>query len=276
MPTLEAIAGPPKGKKRWVKGQGFQPQTKEDLLLFLTVYLRSKLARYFLFHTAVNWGTERDKVHLNELLRLPFPLPGSEEISPDAEGIVRSIARKAKKIKRKIEQEFESGATTDFQLSSHAQNSIAIRRQKAVNALQAEVEPLIYKYFDLIEQEIILIEDTVEVFIKSATPPRLDSGILTLEPIHNNTLPTYQKGLEAYAAVLADTLNEWAVQAKGTVRVSPVGSVDEQAGLAIVSLKQSKHPQPFKKDELPAGLTEVLARLQKTATQPAGWIICGG
>ncbi len=106
--------------------------------------------------------------------------------------------------------------------------------------------------------------------------PGLDSGIHTLEQIHNNTLHTYQKGLEAYAAVLADTLNEWAVQAKGTVRVSPVGSVDEQAGLAIVSLKQSKHPQPFKKDELPAGLTEVLARLQKTATQPAGWIICGG
>ncbi len=39
---------------------------KEDteLLMFLTAYLRSKLSRYFLFHTSANWGSERDKVHL--------------------------------------------------------------------------------------------------------------------------------------------------------------------------------------------------------------------
>lgn len=246
------------------------PQEDEDFLLFLALYLRSKLACYFLFHTAANWGTERPKVHLHELLHLPFPLPGSADASPEAEEIVHSIAHQARELKRKIEQEFDSAASDDFQLSSQTPSSLAARHQKDVSALQAEVEPLIYKYFDLIEQEIILVEDTVEVSIKSATPPRIDSIIPTLKPILKNSLPAYRTGLKAYADTLADTLNEWATQANGTVRVSPSGGVDDHAGLAIVSLQQTNHPRSFKKEELSAGLTEALARLQKTATQPAG------
>ena len=40
--SLQSIAGPP---------------GDENLLLFLAVYLRSKLAKYCMFHTAANWGT---------------------------------------------------------------------------------------------------------------------------------------------------------------------------------------------------------------------------
>jgi hypothetical protein len=123
---------------------------------------------------------------------------------------------------------------------------------------------------DLIDQEIILVEDTVEVFIKSATPPRMDSPIPAQQAIHKNSLPVYRAGLKAYASTLADTLNEWAAQAKGTVRVSPVGSVDKHAGLAIITLQQTNKPCSFKKEELSAGLAEALARLQNTVTQPAG------
>lgn len=365
MPNLAEIAGPPKEGKRWVKGQGFQPQTKherlppkepwwkssdfflpaktdipgiflyphdcqpiensfqalrrlpdrkifspplvlvsqgigkgempkvaycdfpilfqdslqsiagpqedEDLLLFLALYLRSKLARYFLFHTAANWGTERDKIHLDELLRLPFPLPGSEDASPAAQEIVRAIARQARELKKKIQQEFDTTAATDeFQFSGHAPHFLAVRRRKAVDALQGEVEPLIYKYFDLIDQEIILVEDTVEISIKSATPHRIDSDIPTLKPIHKNSLSVYRAGIKVYAETLAETLNEWATQVKGSVRVSPAGGIDEQAGLAIVSLRQTDHPYSFAKEELSAGLAEALARLQKTASQSAG------
>ncbi|MFO7605381.1 MAG: N-6 DNA methylase [Desulfurivibrionaceae bacterium] len=364
MPTLGDIAGPPKDQKRWIKGQGFQPQTREEklppknpwwdkndlflaakrgvpslilfpsdcqpigntcqklrrspdrkifspplvlvsqgigkgalpkvaycdfpvlfqdslqsivgphedenLLLFLTFYLRSKLARYFLFHTAANWGTERDKVHLDELLRLPFPLPGSDDASHDAEQIVRTIARKARELKKQIKHKLESKNTDDFPLSGHTKQSLPTWRQKAVDDLQIEIEPLIYKYFDLIDQEIILVEDTVEVFIKSATPPRMDSPIPTQQPIQKNSSSVYRAGLNAYASTLADILNEWAARAKGTVRVSPVGSVDEKAGLAIVTLQQTNKPRSFKKEALVVGLTETLARLQKTATQPAG------
>ncbi|MCI5189353.1 MAG: hypothetical protein D3905_06055 [Candidatus Electrothrix sp. AS4_5] len=145
-----------------------------------------------------------------------------------------------------------------------------LRRQKAVNALQAEVEPLIYQYFDLIDQEIILIEDTVEVFIKSATPSSLASHIPTLEVIQKNDLPVYRNGLEAYAATLADTLNSWALQAGSEVRISPSGGVDVEKGLACVTLQQTDEPFSFKTDELSGGLSEALVQLQNTVKQSAG------
>lgn len=254
--SLQSIAGPPED---------------EDLLLFLTFYLRSKLARYFLFHTAANWGTERDKVHLDELLRLPFPLPGSEDASPAAQEIVRDIAGRARELKKKIEQEFDTTAVADaFQLSGHSPHFRAVRRQMVVDALQAEVEPLIYKYFDLIDQEIILVEDTVEISIKSATPHRIDSDIPSLQPIHRNSLSGYRSGLKVYAETLAKTLNEWAARANGTVRISPAGGVDEHAGLAIVSLRQTDRPHAFAKEEVSSDFAEALAQLQRTASQPAG------
>ena len=38
----------------------------EDSLLWLTIFLRSPVARYVVFHTAANLATERDKVHMPE------------------------------------------------------------------------------------------------------------------------------------------------------------------------------------------------------------------
>ncbi|MFH1146233.1 MAG: N-6 DNA methylase [Pseudomonadota bacterium] len=254
--SLQSIAGPPED---------------EDLLLFLAMYLRSKLARYFLFHTSANWGTERDKVHLNELLRLPFPLPGSEDAPPHAEEIVRTIADKARSLKKRIEKEFADTASADkLKLSGTSQRMVSARRKKDVDALQTEVEPLILQYFDLIDQEIMLIEDTVEVFIESATPHSVDSSVPALEPIHNNTLPTYQAGISVYADALTDTLNSWAEQASGTVRVSATGGIDDRAGLASVTLEQTRQVLSFKRKDVPVSLGDALAQLQNTSTQRAG------
>src|SRR5205823_4417033 len=58
--ALRGISGPPEDR---------------DLLVFLTAYLASNLAKYFLFQTSSNWGVSRQEVHVEELLRLPFPLP---------------------------------------------------------------------------------------------------------------------------------------------------------------------------------------------------------
>lgn len=254
--SLQSIAGQPED---------------EDLLLFLTFYLRSKLARYFLFHTAANWGTERDKVHLDELLRLPFPLPGSEEVSPEAEEIVRAVADRARRLKENIKLELNPRiSTNELMLSGYIQQALAVHHEKVVNGLQAEIEPLVYKYFDLIDQEIMLVEDTVEVFIKSATPPRIDSDVPTLKPIHKNSLTTYKAGLRVYAETLADTLNEWATQASGTIRVSPGGGVDERAGLAMVNLHQASRQYSFRPEKISAGLADVLVHLQEAICQSAG------
>ena len=46
-----------------------------DLLALLTFYLRSKLARYFLFHTSTNWGVSRARVDLDDLMPCHFLSP---------------------------------------------------------------------------------------------------------------------------------------------------------------------------------------------------------
>src|SRR2546423_13999272 len=53
------------------------PKEDRDLLIFLAAYLRSRVARYFLFQTSSNWGVSRQEVHVGELLRAPFPPPDS-------------------------------------------------------------------------------------------------------------------------------------------------------------------------------------------------------
>ncbi len=365
MPSLGDIAGPPREKKRWIKGQGFQPETKkerlqpkqpwwgptdlflaakkeihglflfssdcnpiensfpklrrspnrkifspplvlisqgigkgampkvaycdfpvlfqhalqsiagpakdENLLLFLASYLRSKLAHYFLFHTSANWGTERDRVNLEELLRLPFPLPGTEEAPPDAAKIVSDVAQKARAVKKKIEEDARNTRVAgEFRLTGERREKLADRRQKMVEDLQAEVEPLIYRYFDLIEQEIILIEDTVEIFIKSATPHRLETLTPAQEFIYQNSLPVYRAGLAPYAGAIAGTLNDWAARIPDSVRVTPFGAIDKSRGLAMVRLELTADPQPFKEEKLATGLAEALEQLQDTARQAAG------
>lgn len=247
------------------------PTEDENLLLFLALYLRSKLARYFLFHTSANWGTERDKVLFEELLRVPLPLPGTEEAPSDAAEIVRVVAEKARAVKEKIEEEARNTrATGDFRLTGEHREALAARRQKMVDGLQAEVESLIYRYFDLTEQEIILIDDTVEIFIKSATPHSLESRTPAQEFIYQNNLPVYQAGLSPYAETIADTLNDWAARIPGSVRVTPFGVVDKSRGLAMVRLELTADPQPFKEENLSAGLAEALEQLQRTARQAAG------
>ena len=51
------------------------PPEDRELLMFLACYLRTDLAKYLSFHTSSNWGVYRPEVHVDEVMRLPFPLP---------------------------------------------------------------------------------------------------------------------------------------------------------------------------------------------------------
>jgi len=62
--------------------------------MFLAAFMRSKLARYFVFHTSANLGTERDQVHIAEVMRLPFYLSGNQIAPGDSAAIITKIAAK--------------------------------------------------------------------------------------------------------------------------------------------------------------------------------------
>ena len=229
------------------------PKEDTSLLMFLVALLRSKLTRYFLFHTAANLGTERDYVTLSELLRVPFPLPGSEFVSSEADQIVARVAEKIRKLQSDLKNrlnEFMGQADQNvFFDEAHKQalNSWRRERKVLVDDLQAEFEPLIYQYFGLTDQEIALVEDTTDIFITSSTPTtwRTPKSV-TLDPLEKSKITPYAgNGLGTYADTLTTTLNAWA-KAEGANRcVCAEGGKDDDTGLSMVTVHLSQKELPY-------------------------------
>jgi hypothetical protein len=120
--------------------------------------------------------------------------------------------------------------------------------------LQAELNPLIYKYFGISTAERALIEDTVEIFDLSDTPSSFEAARL---------IPTLQSldadGLEPYASMLTNTLNGWA---SGGMRVLAVGGVDAELGIGLVELRQTRTPRKFRTCDISSVLATALEGLQ--------------
>jgi hypothetical protein len=247
-------------------------------LLFLAAFLTSKLARYFVFHTSANLGTERDKVHLDEVLRIPFFLPDDDAAPAQASAILKSISGMAERFQQdcqksalKLEQRMKR-KPADFELlSDDDENGTSAERLRAWRAeyerksrdLRAKVEPLIYQYFGLTEQDIALVEDTCDLFGRGATPPTLESARKNpiLAPIDQAA------GLETYATMLCSTLNGWA---SGTSRAIAIGSVDPATGTALVELRQAKTANPFTAGSSPKPVMMATQRLQDASAERVG------
>lgn len=183
--SLRGVSGPPKDAK---------------LLNFLVVFLKSRLAKYYFFHTAGSLGTERDEVRVHELMRLPFPLPDSHNTHKDAEAIVEEVASRVQTLQKEVAKEYaDAESAGDFEL--HAK-TLAESRRSRVEQLQAELEPLVYKYFNLNRYEIMHVEDTCKIISPSATPTSPTIPTKTTD----QTSPVERK---LYADLLCKTLNKW-------------------------------------------------------------------
>lgn len=248
------------------------PKEDSELLMFLAAYLRSKLAKYFLFHTAANWGSERDKVHLHELLRVPFPLPGDESASKEAGKIVKQVANKLRALRDKLIAADGKSKQNEFKLRG---DDGVTERKKLVDNLQKEMEPLIYKYFGLTKQEIILVEDTMDVFEPSSTPSNWRSrDSVTLDPMERTKVEHYaNQGLKAYADTLTDTLNEWAKIEGSGYRVGAEGGIDNETGLAMVTLSLVDEEVEYQQKKIRRNLASVLRNFKSRVSQKQGVLL---
>jgi len=230
------------------------PQEDTDLLIFLTVYLRSKLARYFLFHTSANWGSERDKVHLSELLRVPFPLPGHEFVSPEAGQIVKQVSQKFGKLCTRLQDTLND-------LKTNARRSSLFGDDDC--------------YFGLTEQEITLVEDTNEVFEPSSTPTTWNTPkTVTLDALERTKIEPYaSQALGAYANTLTKTLNTWAEAESSSLRVHAEGGSDEQTGLTMVTVSLSSTDRPFQQKPISRNLAKKLKNFHRLAQIDHGTLI---
>lgn len=247
---------------------------EKDMLLFLTVYLRSRLARYYLFHTAANWGTERDKVHLFELLHLPFPLPGDEQAHADAAEIVERVVAKTNALRQSLESELnqlhaeeeaQKGRLLRSDRFEEVLEAFTRRRLARVDALQAEIESEVYRYFDLTEEEIALVEDTILITEPSSTPTNREEILQETIPSLGHVGP---EELTQFARMLTGTLNSWTGGGKKRVEATAVRF--ETKSLVLLTLRQTPQPKPFGISSITPALERELARVYASAIEEHG------
>ncbi len=207
------------------------------LLKFLAGYLGSDLARYFAFHTSANWGVERDKVHFDEVLRAPFPLPEQQTDSERALAIVHAVGAEIDRVKREV-------------------HGNLLSRDAAVLQARARINTLVFDYFGLTAHERALIADTINVVIPSSTPASRASALKI--PTLRVTTPQERMG---YADNLTKKFARWS-GAKGAA-LSVQIHVASRIGLAILVLSPSARKIAATETLLEGEAKELLERIHR-------------
>ena len=129
------------------------PTADRDLLVFLAAYLRSDVARYFLFHTSSNWGVSRAKVRVERLLHCHSLCQNDTHYPKRCQAIVGEIAAAVAKA------------------ADEASHDLA-DREGIVRRTAESIGKLIGEYFDIDDIERMLIADTAKIIIPSVRPSR--------------------------------------------------------------------------------------------------------
>lgn len=232
----------------------------EEELLFLAAYLKSKLAYYFIFHTTSNIGAERPKAHLKEVLNLPFFLPDSEFASSESRNLIKKVATKMRTLKGKLMTKWERlapGADDDFELSEETEADWeAFAERETKKLMEQFVDPLIYKYFGLIQAEIDLVEDTHDVIRPSITPSMVDDRRGTRQLLS-------EENFKEYAQTLTTTLQNW-MSGSVSVKINAICRVHSALELSCVELYQSSESNDVRME--PLADTELAAYLSLEAS----------
>ena len=216
------------------------PKNDRALLIFLAAYLRSALARYFLFQTSSNWGVSRQEVHVEELRRLPFPMPDVSPTPKRAWEIVREVAR--------IVTSAAVNATEAL-----------VDREDLVRVASDSIETLINEYFDILPSEKAVVNDTVRVIIPSVRPTRKRRVVPTIDP-------SKEGQRDDYVSRLCETLNGWAKSGPFIVRGHADASAELGIGVAVLQKVRIGGSAPTPPKDL-GDLLSALDRLRNLASQ---------
>ena len=157
------------------------PRGEERRAKLLTALLNSKLAVWFAFHGTASFGSERPEVSQAELLRFPFP---------------------------------SSSDMTESERSKAAENDLVSLIDQAIDVTSdplifqvrevdifGQLDQLTYEYFCLSDDEIILVDDTVEWIIPSVQPNKGRSPDIWRS--------ADLKDRQTYATTLVRSMTEW-------------------------------------------------------------------
>jgi hypothetical protein len=193
-----------------------------------------------LFQTSSNWGISRQEVHVEELLRLPFPLPDRLPTPKRAWEIVKQISQ--------IVTTASTNATQPL-----------VNRQDVVQAATASIETLIDEYFDVLPLEKTLVDDTMRVIIPSVRPSRANPTIPTITP------STTEQQMQ-YVQRLCATLNGWAKNGPVSVQGHAASSSNLGIGLAVLKKIRAGDPPSAPPDDF-GDLLIALDHLRQVTSQ---------
>lgn len=215
-------------------------------LLFLTAYFASPLAQYLLFHTTANIGIERDIARLNEMLRLPFPLPEDMPKPAEAKRIVADCADCLLRL--------QSDLRDDRNL---------LQRDALVTKAQATLYRHVGDYFGLCEWERELIADTVEIFRPSSTPGSLDSDkLITAKP----SSPVHRK---EYAETLVRTFGAWT---RGKKTLWAHGHLATKSGLALLTFGIGGKQSMYNETAADTEVERIVCAIRESSAQDSGTV----
>ncbi len=220
------------------------PKDDTDELLFLMAVLSSPLSQYLLFHSTANIGIERDIARLEELLQLPFPLP---ECMPDRNRS-QTIVRECATLLRTLKQELDE--TQNF-----------LHREALIQETTSKLTGHVYDYFSICDWERYLIEDTVELFRPSSTPPSLDSEKLYTAQFSRTS------DRQAYVNVLVSTFQGWTRTKSNIWTESCLAS---KTGLALLTLGVDGGAKPYAEADAEDHIEELLKRIHKSSAHSFG------
>lgn len=204
---------------------------------FIAAVLNSRLAAWFAFHGTSSFGASRPEVQQAELLRLPMPEP-KDLRDPNAAMSLRET------IVKLVDREQERAQEI-------------IRPSDDMERTLREIDQLVYAYFDLSDEEILLIEDTIE-FVLPAVQPSGGS----VPKLWKRSIPTERS---QYAAQLASSLSVWFAEA-AHLSVELVGS-NEDFGILRLRLSDADPVKPYT-ERTDMSFTEVLSSLSQALGHP--------
>lgn len=214
------------------------------LLQFLAAYLRSSLAHYLMILRSHTVAGERPKLHISDLMAMPFVRP---ERHPEPD-LALTVLTQVSRIFR-ILQETPEG----FRDSAYAQH-------------RGKLDALVLDYFQLTDDDRILVKEMVERVAPSIQPSSTQPSDL-LTPLLRR--PTAED-LEAYRRTLQGSLEAWRDAAGGSGTIDVTLAFDQQNLLAaaIISLDEPQ-TTPARASVHEAGADELIGTLSQSLTSHA-------
>ena len=178
-----------------------------DLLKLLSIVLNSNLASYFFFHTTANYGVWHDEVHIDELKRFPFPL-------------------------NKANNDLIEEAVTFLDCLEKQKNKL-LHSDTYFREVDDKIETLVYKFYDLTDDEKFLVEDTVNLIIPNTQPSRKSKKSHRLLQACNDN------DLFSYLSILLNTLNDW-IEGRSTKVIGKIIKSDLPLSIAKLTITNGK------------------------------------